>query len=155
MMELKLKRIACKPKYSIGKLYIDGAYFCDTIEDKDRGLDDSMTELAIKAKKVYSETAIPTGTYRVTLNVQSPKFKNRAAYAFCNGYLPRLLNVKGFDGILIHIGNTQHNSAGCILVGQNKIVGQVINSTETFKKLYAILDAANKKGEKITIKIEK
>lgn len=154
-MELKLKRIACKPQYSIGKLYIDGAYFCDTIEDKDRGLDDSMTELDIKAKKVYLETAIPTGTYRVTLNVQSPKFKNRVAYAFCKGYLPRLLNVKGFDGVLIHIGNTEKNSAGCILVGQNKVVGQVINSTETFKKLYAVLDAANKKGEKITIKIEK
>lgn len=154
-MELKLKRIACKPQYSIGRLYVDGAYFCDTIEDKDRGLDDSMTEQAIKSKKVYSETAIPTGTYRVTMNVQSPKFKHRAAYAFCKGYLPRLLNVKGFDGILIHIGNTQNNSAGCILVGENKVVGQVINSTETFKKLYAVLDAANKRGEKITITIEK
>lgn len=154
-MELRLHRIACKPQYSIGKLYIDNEYFCDTIEDKDRNLDDSMTEQAIRSKKVYAETAIPTGTYRVTLNVQSPKFKNQATYAFCKGYLPRLLDVKGFDGILIHIGNTQYNSAGCILVGQNKVVGRVINSTETFKKLYAKLDEANKRGEKITIKIEK
>lgn len=153
-MELTLKRVACKPLYSIGKLYIDGQYFCDTIEDKDRGLDDSMTEQEIRAIKIPSQTAIPTGTYRVTLNVQSPKFKAKAAYAFCQGYLPRLLNVKGFDGILMHIGNTQNSSAGCILVGQNKVVGQVINSTETFKKLYAILDTANKKGEKIRITIK-
>ena len=89
------------------------------------------------------------------MNVQSPKFKNRAAYKFCKGYLPKLLNVKGFDGILIHIGNTAVSSAGCILVGQNKAVGQVLNSTETFRKLYGILDEANKRGEKITIKIEK
>lgn len=153
-MELTLKRVACKPLYSIGKLYIDGQYFCDTIEDKDRGLDDSMTEQEIRAIKIPSQTAIPTGTYRVTLNVQSPKFKAKAAYAFCQGYLPRLLNVKGFDGVLMHIGNTQNSSAGCILVGQNKVVGQVINSTETFKKLYAILDTANKKGEKIYITIK-
>lgn len=154
-MKLRLKRIACKPLYSIGKLYVDEQYFCDTIEDRDRGLHDGMTEQEIRAIKVPSETAIPTGTYNVTMNIQSPKFKSKAAYAFCNGYLPRLLNVKGFDGILIHIGNTQNASAGCILVGQNKVVGQVINSTETFKKLYAVLDAANKRGEKISITVEK
>lgn len=154
-MQLKLKRIACKPHYSIGRLYIDGQYFCDTIEDRDRGLHDGMTEQEIRAIKVPSETAIPTGTYRITMNVQSPKFKVKAAYAFCKGFLPRLLNVKGFDGILIHIGNTAESSAGCILVGQNKVVGQVINSTKTFKKLYAVLDAANKKGEKISLTIEK
>jgi len=154
-MKLRLKRIACKSSYTIGKLYVDGSYFCDTIEDKDRGIDDSMAVEKIQSVKVAKETAIPTGTYNVTLNVQSPKYKNRAQYAFCKGYLPRLLNVKGFDGILIHIGNTQRDSAGCILVGENKVVGQVINSTATFKKLYAVLDAANKRGEKIAITIEK
>jgi len=154
-MKLRLKRIACKSSYTIGKLYVDGSYFCDTIEDKDRGIDDSMAVEKIQSAKVAKETAIPTGTYNVTLNVQSPKYKNRAQYAFCKGYLPRLLNVKGFDGILIHIGNTQRDSAGCILVGENKVAGQVINSTATFKKLYAVLDAANKRGEKITITIEK
>ena len=154
-MQLKLKRIACKPLYSIGKLYIDGQYFCDTIEDRDRGLHDGMTEQEIRSIKVPSETAIPTGTYNITMNVQSPRFKTKAAYAFCKGFLPRLQNVKGFDGILIHIGNTAKSSAGCILVGQNKAVGQVINSTATFKKLYTVLDAANKRGEKIIITIEK
>ena len=153
-MKILLQRVACKPNYSIGKLYINGQYFCDTIEDTDRGLDNSMTEQEIRSLKIPSETAIPTGTYNITLNVQSPKFKSKAAYAFCQGYLPRLLNVKGFDGVLIHIGNTQNASAGCILVGQNKVVGQVINSTVTFQKLYAVLDTANKKGEKISITIE-
>lgn len=154
-MELKLKRIAFRPSYCIGKLYVNGEYFCDTIEDKDRGLNETMTEQEIKSAKVYSETAIPTGTYKITLNVQSSRFKNRVQYAFCKGYLPRLLNVKGFDGVLIHIGNDQNDSSGCILVGQNKVVGKVINSTETFRKLYDILDATNKKGENISIKIEK
>lgn len=154
-MELRLRRIACKPTYTIGRLYVDGEYFCDTVEDKDRGLADSMSVEDIKSLKVKSETAIPTGTYGITMNVQSPRFKNKAKYAFCKGYLPRLLTVKGYEGVLIHIGNTALDSAGCILVGQNKVVGQVINSTETFRKLYAVLDAANKKGEKITIRIEK
>lgn len=154
-MKLRLKRIACKPSYTIGRLYVDGEYFCDTIEDRDRGLDNSMTEQEIKSNKVYAETAIPTGTYSVTMNVQSPKYKTRPAYAFCKGFLPRLVGVKGFDGVLIHIGNTQKDSAGCILVGQNKEVGKVINSTETFKRLYAVLQAANNRGEKISITIEK
>ena len=154
-MELRLKRFACKPKYTVGKLYIDGKYFCDTLEDRDRSIDNSMTEQEIRTIKVSSETAIPTGTYRITMNVQSPKYKKRAAYKFCNGFVPRLLDVKGFDGILIHIGNTKEDTAGCILVGYNKVVGQVNNSTDTFKKLYTILDTASRKGEKITIKIEK
>ena len=153
-MELRLRRIALKADYCIGRLYVDGKYFCDTIEDKDRGLDSGMTELAIKRVKVYSETAIPTGVYDVTLKVQSQRFRHRAAYAFCRGYLPRLLNVKGFDGILIHIGNTQKDSAGCILVGENKVAGRVVNSTATFRRLYAVLDAAGRRGERITISVE-
>lgn len=152
-MKLLLKRIAKKPTYTIGKLYINGVYECDTLEDKDRGLNSSMPLETIKKLKVKSETAIPTGTYTVTLNVVSPRLGSKAQYAFCKGKLPRLLNVKGYDGILIHIGNTDRNSAGCILVGQNKVVGQVINSTATFRKLYEKLDVANKKGEKITIEI--
>lgn len=154
-MKIRVKRIACKPLYTIGKLYIDDEYFCDTLEDRDRGLDNSMTEQEIKSIKMPSQTAIPTGTYRVTMNVQSPKYKKRAAYAFCKGYVPRLLDVKGFDGILIHIGNTKEDTAGCILVGKNSVVGQVLNSTATFKKFYSLLDAANKRGEQIIIKIEK
>ncbi len=152
-MKLQLKRIAKKTTYTIGKLYIDGAYFCDTLEDKDRGLSSSMSIVEIKQKKISSETAIPTGTYQVVMNVVSPKFKSSSKYSFCGGKLPRLLNVPGYDGVLIHIGNTDKDSAGCILVGQNKVVGQVINSTDTFRKLYDVLSKANKKSEKISIEI--
>ena len=142
-MELCLKRIARKAKYTIGKLYIDGQYFCDTLEDTDRGMKQSDAYAANKRKKVKGETAIPTGRYQVTLNVQSERFKNKQQYKFCDGYLPRLINVPCFEGVLIHIGNTERDTEGCILVGANKVVGQVINSTPTFKKLYERLKTAN------------
>lgn len=138
-MKLKLDRYYKGPNYTIGRLYIDGEYFCDTLEDVDRGLLQSMSLEEINSLKVYGETAIPRGTYKITLDVQSPKYKNRNQYKFCKGYLPRLLEVPGYDGILIHIGNYIKDTYGCILVGENKVKGQVINSTATFKKLYNIL----------------
>ena len=141
-MELYLKRIARRDTYTIGKLYIDGVYFCDTIEDRDRGMRQDAAYAANKRLKVQHETAIPTGRYQVTLGVQSQRFKDKKAYAFCKGYLPRLLNVPCFDGVLIHIGNTAKDSSGCILVGENKIKGQVINSTQTFTRLYSRLREA-------------
>jgi hypothetical protein len=154
-MKLVLKRIAKKSNYTIGKLYVDGTYFCDTLEDTDRGLSDSMKITEIQSKKVYGETAIPTGVYDVTLNVYSPKFGAKSFYKeVCNGYLPRLLNVKGFDGILIHSGNKPTDTLGCILVGENKAVGQVLNSQTTFKKLYTVLKQAIDDGGSITIRIE-
>lgn len=152
-MEITLKRIAKKPLYTIGRLYIDGVYFCDTIEDKDRGLSQTMPIEKIKEIKVYRETAIPTGKYTVAMGTRSPKFSNYANYRFTEGRLPRLLSVPGYSGILIHAGSNQNSSAGCLIVGENKIVGRVINSMETFRRLWGILDAAYKKGEKITIKI--
>ena len=150
-MELKLKRIARKASYTIGRLYVDGQRFCDTIEDCDRSLRQDMARAAIKRIKVPGETAIPTGRYRVTLGVRSPRMSQKKAYEFCDGYVPRLINVPGFDGILIHIGNTARDSEGCILVGENREVGKVLNSTATFKRLYARLREA--KGD-IYITIE-
>jgi hypothetical protein len=150
-MELKLKRIARKASYTIGRLYVDGQRFCDTIEDRDRSLRQDMARAAIKRIKVPGETAIPTGRYRVTLGVRSPRMSQKKAYEFCDGYVPRLINVPGFDGILIHIGNTARDSEGCILVGENREVGKVLNSTATFKRLYARLREA--KGD-IYITIE-
>ncbi len=79
-MELTLKRVAKKPTYTIGRLYIDGVYFCDTLEDKDRGLTNDMSLQEIKAKKVYSKTAIPSDTYDVTVNVVSPRFSRKVVY---------------------------------------------------------------------------
>jgi len=153
-MQLKLKRIAKKQLYTIGRLYVDGAYFCDTIEDKDRGLRQSMSLAEIKKIKVYKETAIPTGTYTVAMSIRSPKFSLKPTYNFTEGRLPRLLSVPGYEGILIHAGTNQNSSAGCIIVGQNKIVGKVVNSMDTFRCLWRSLNNAYMRGEKITITIE-
>ena len=152
-MELQLKRIARRDTYTIGHLYIDGEYFCDTIEDRDRGLRQDLPLSVNKARKRPGETAIPTGRYQVTLGVQSPKYKERQQYKFCNGYLPRLLNVPAYEGVLIHIGNTAADSAGCILVGRNTQVGKVLKSTDTFLALYSRLQDAAQRGEMIYIAI--
>lgn len=141
-MELRLKRIARKETYTIGRLYVDGKYVCDTIEDRDRGLSQSLPVSVNVAKKRKGMTAIPTGRYRVTLEVKSPRFSKFKSYAWCDGYLPRLINVPAFDGILIHAGNTAANTDGCLLVGENKVVGKVLNSMDTLKRLYAILKTA-------------
>lgn len=153
-MELTLKRIALENTYTIGKLYIDGTYFCDTIEDKVRDLNKDGDLNDLGECKISSLTAIPYGKYEVTLKVKSPKYSVRPTYNWCGGYLPRLINVPHFDGILIHAGNTADDSAGCILVGENKVKGQVINSMVTLKKLYPILKEASDKNEDIWIKIE-
>ena len=150
-MELNIKRIARRETYTIGQLYIDGKYFCDTLEDKDRGLRQDMPIAVIRATKRKGITAIPTGRYRITLAVQSPKFSKRAIYQFCNGYLPRLINVPGYDGVLIHIGNTARDTEGCLLVGRNTQVGKVLDSRKTFIELYDRLLGAK---DDIYIKIE-
>lgn len=153
-MELRLKRIARKPSYTIGHLYANGEYVCDTLEDTDRGLKQSMPLSEIKAKKVYGETAIPTGKYFVTLKVQSPKFKDRQWAKFCDGYLPRLLNVPGYEGVLIHVGATAKDTLGCVICGENKAVGKVLNSATSFKRLYALLKTASDRKESISITID-
>lgn len=150
-MEIVLERKWKKPNYTIGVLSIDGKRFCETLEDTDRGLKDSMSIEQIKNLKKPHITAIPTGIYEVNLNTVSPKFGSRSFYKeVCKGKVPRLLNVKGFEGILIHAGNKAEDTDGCILVGQNKVVGQVIDSQATFRELYKVL--SNSK-DKITIKI--
>lgn len=149
-MKLLLKRIALRDTYTIGKLYVDNHYFCDTLEDKVRDLNKDGDLNDAGEGKVAGQTAIPYGTYKVTMDVQSPKFSQRASYAWCKGYLPRLLNVPHFDGIMIHSGNTADHSSGCILVGENRVKGQVLNSMNTLKRLYDILKGA----DDITITIE-
>lgn len=139
-MEIVVNRKWKKPNYTIGTLTIDGKYFCETLEDTDRGLKDTMSEAEITKIKKPNTTAIPTGTYTIDLNTFSPRFGNRDFYkSICNGKVPRVQNVKGFSGVLIHCGNDEQDTSGCILVGENKVKGKVINSKETFKKLYTIL----------------
>lgn len=134
-MKLLLKRIAKKDKYTIGDLYIDGKWFSNTLEDTDRGLTQDMSLEEIKKIKVYGKTAIPTGIYRVRMDVTSQKFKNRSWAKPYNGKLPRLVNVPGYEGVLIHVGNSDSDSLGCILVGKNTIKGKVTDSINTFKVL--------------------
>lgn len=153
-MEIKVKRKWKKEAYTIGKMYVDGEYVCDTLEDKDRGLTSNMSVAQICGVKVHGETAIPTGRYLVDMKTVSPRFGGRAQYQFCKGRLPRLCNTPGYQGVLIHCGNTAKDTDGCILVGENKEKGKVLNSTATFRKLYPILKAADERGEQIWITIE-
>lgn len=141
-MKLELKRRFLGESYTIGSLSIDGKKFCDTLEDKVRDLNKNGV-FDGDEKKVYAETAIPYGTYNVVVDY-SPKFKRE---------LPRLQNVKHFEGILIHRGNTAEDSAGCILVGENKVKGKVVNSTPYEKELVRILKEAQDRKKPITIKI--
>lgn len=149
-MKVLLKRIYNCSTYCIGHLYIDGTYICDTIEDTDRGLDKLWPLSKIVKTKIKSKTAIPTGIYTLTLNIVSPKFSQIEYYKnFCKGRLPRLLLVPGFDGILMHKGETERSSAGCLIVGYNTVKGRVTNSQKAFEKLYKIL-----RSSKDVIKIE-
>ncbi len=110
-MKIEVKRIFCGTDYTIGKLYIDGAYFCDTLEDVVRPA----------GQKIAGKTAIPSGTYKVK-KTMSPRFKS---------VLPEILNVPGFTGVRIHSGNTADDTAGCLLLGLNKAKGKVLCSKNT------------------------
>lgn len=149
-MKLLLKRIAKRDTYTIGKLYIDGKYFSDTLEDPDRGLTNSMSREQVAKIKVYGETAIPTGTYNIDMNTVSAKFKNRSWASPYKGKIPRLQNVPGYEGVLIHPGTTSKDTLGCILVGKNTSKGMITQSQATFHQLMSILT----KGTNITITIE-
>ncbi len=148
------ERIALKATYVISHVYLTGTLtdgtkydhyrICDGLEDCSRGLKDTMNEEEILKKKVKGKTAIPTGTYPVDMNTVSPKYSTSSFYKTnANGSrVPRLKNVKGFDGILIHTGNDENDTEGCLLVGENTVVGKVMNSKVTFQKLYPILQKA-------------
>ena len=154
-LKLTLRRIARKETYTIGRLYVDGIYVCDTIEDKDRGLKSHYPLEQIKKTKVYGETAIPIGTYIIDMDKISPKFSSRSWAKPYGGKIPRLRSVPGFEGVLIHPGNTADNSLGCILVGINDKVGRVSDSQRTFKRLMdEHLIPAYERGETITITIQ-
>lgn len=154
-MELKVIRKAKKTEYTIGKLYIDGRLFCDTLEDCDRGLTQDMPLEEIKAKKVYGKTAIPKGTYDIDMNTVSPKFQARSWAKPYGGKLPRLVNVPGYEGVLLHPFNQASESLGCIAPGKNSVKGMVTDSSRTFMTLMSkYLLPAKLRGDKITITIQ-
>lgn len=143
-MQILIQRHALKEGYTIGRMEINGRYFCDTLEDTDRGLSEEMSEDEIAALKVKGATAIPTGTYRIDMQTRSPRFGR---------VLPRLLRVKGYAGVLIHAGNTAADTEGCILVGENRERGKVLNSRATLEHLLVFLRAAQAEGEEIELTI--
>lgn len=151
-MKLTIERKWKKEAYTIGRLYVNGEYFCNTLEDTDRGLKQSDPLEYIKKKKVYGETAIPEGVYKIAMNIVSPKYKSvKWYYDFNGGKMPRIIDVPGYEGVLIHPGNTALDALGCILVGKNTTVGRLTQSRVTFTQLYTILQKAHETGEEITL----
>jgi len=119
-MKLKVIREVKNDVCTIGSLFLNGEFFCYTLEDKDRGLKQSDSLLFINTKKIFGLTAIPSGLYKLIVN-QSPKFKRM---------LPRILDIKGFNGVLLHRGNTADHSLGCILIGYKKGENSIFESTK-------------------------
>ena len=153
-MKLRLERRWPKATYTIGVLFIDGIRYCETLEDYDRGLRQSDPLRDIQRRKIAGETAIPKGTYEVQMNTTSPKYAGVAwYYNFCRGKMPRLKDVPGFDGILIHPGTSALDTKGCILVGKNTKVGKLTDSRASFQEIYKQMKEAADHGEKITIEI--
>lgn len=142
-MELLVKRINFTEDYTEGQLFVNGKYICDTLEDKDRGLDNSMSEDDVLQRKVYGKTAIPIGRYRIIIDY-SNKFKKN---------LIHILNVKGFDGIRIHSLNEASQSLGCIGVGKKTSDGWISESRKTYSIVHSIVEEALKKNENVFITI--
>ena len=140
-MELVLTRIAKRKTYTIGRLEIEGAgenlYFCDTLEP-------TWRDYAHGGRKVKGRSAIPEGRYALVIS-WSPKY---------NAWLPILLGVPNFSGIRIHAGNTAADTEGCILVGKNKLVGQVVDSRIWLHRLKKKIVEAKDRGEAVWITIK-
>ena len=135
-MLLEVKRLYKKDTYTIGVLMVDGEKFSDTLEDKVRDLKSE--------KKVYGETAIPAGKYKVVMSMSS-KFKK---------VMPYLENVPQFTGIMIHPGNTIKDTLGCILVGENKKKGQLVNSRKYSDELNKRINEAIERKEQVWIEVD-
>ena len=145
-MEIFVKRENKKKDYTIGKMYIDGDYFCDTLEDTDRGLMKIECLDEIEAAKEYGRTAIPTGEYIVTITY-SNRFKKM---------MPLINDVPAFSGARIHPLNTSKETEGCIGVGicddPNK--DWIRDSRKTFAKFMRILKPAIEACENVWITIK-
>jgi Family of unknown function (DUF5675) len=144
-MILELKAFKKTDKSTISKLYVDGSFECYTLEDFDRGIHDYHTLAFIEYTKVHGKTAIPEGEYKVDITL-SRRF---------GVMMPVLLNVKGFEGIRIHPGNTEHNTEGCILPGSSFREDFVGGSKLAYEKLFTKLKAAKQSKQSITIIIKR
>lgn len=150
-MKMEVIRLKRLPGWTSGKLHVDGSYVCDTLEDADRGLEQSMGEARVAELKVPGSTAIPSGEYKVTLGVKSPRFGSMPFYkGACGGRLPRLVGVPGFEGVLIHAGATAANTEGCILVGYS---GGTPGRLDDGRRAFLALMAAVRGARGLTLKI--
>lgn len=153
MLRLKTDRAWRKADYTIGRFFVNGLRFHESLEDADRGLDQSMTVSEISSKKIHGETAIPRGIYKVILSV-SPRFKNKSWAAKYGGLVPEIVGVKGYSGVRIHPLNDAKDSEGCIGIGDNKVKGKIVNSVKCYTELMdKYLVPAWTRKEEITIEI--
>lgn len=146
-MLIEVKREYKKKDYTIGKMYIDGEYFCDTLEDTDRGLAQGMALSSLKEMKEYGKTAIPTGEYVLTIT-----YSNRFAKM-----MPLINDVPAFSGARIHPLNSSKETEGCIGVGicDNPNKDWIRDSRNTYNKLMRILEyRLDTMHEDVKIRIE-
>lgn len=144
MLQITVTRHSPRPDYTIGRMDINGTKFSDTLEDTDRGLTQDIPLDEIKRIKVYGKTAIPKGTYKVSVQYwQKHKI-----------YVPFIHDVPGFTSILIHSGNTPEDTLGCILVGENTIKGRLTNSRPYMTRLTKLCQDAIRRGEPVRITIK-
>lgn len=144
ILKIVVERKYYKEEYTIGNMFIDGKWFCNTLEDKDRGLSQSLSLSQNKKLKVYGKTAIPKGVYDIEIYFWSKYRIN----------VPLLKDVPAFTGILIHNGRDQNNTLGCILVGLNTIRGKLTDGKKYLTELTKIIKDAKSKGEKVIIEIK-
>ena len=138
-MELTLKRISKKKTCTMGCLYADGEYLCDTLEPTWRDIGPGGAE-----RKVAGKTAIPEGRYPVVVTYSDTLY----------GWYPLLLHVPGFEGIRIHAGNTAENTRGCILVGYSPKAGRLIDSRLWLRRLKKRIVEAKGHGEGVWITVQ-
>lgn len=138
-VRVTVRRLYRKTGYTIGKMYVEGEYLCDTLEDRDRQLSRSMSDEQVRIRKVAGQTAIPTGSYSMRLS-RSYKFSSKAWAQAHGGLVPEVLDVPGFSGIRIHPGNSAADTQGCILVGRNTVKGGLTGSQEAWHSLMSRLE---------------
>ena len=157
-MEILVHRKWNQQEYCVGRIFIDGQLCGNTLEDTDRGLSDAMDERTVRNRKIYGKTAIPRGRYTIDMETVSPKFSKKKFYMdVCQGKLPRIKNVKGFEGILLHVADGPKGAdllEGCIGVGLNRVKGQLCEGKDVFTKIYRLMKAAHDRGETIYITVE-
>ena len=144
-MEIRIDRAWKKADYTIsrvfvdGKRYGDGSKWCNALEDTDRGLTSDMSVDEVLAVKIKGQTAIPIGRYLVEMTY-SPKFKK---------LMPHVVAVKGFTGVRLHPGNSNKDTDGCVLFGENDRIGWLSRSRYWTERLTALIDSELRRGNDV------